>query len=229
MSNTLSLDRPTTDERPDVGSWRRWRRRLTLLLLLALLTWLGLSALLLFTIHQRSFVDQAAQADVIVVLGSGLQRGGRPGPALTRRTFHGADLYHAGHAERIICSGGQAPHQPRSEAEACAELLRSRGVPQAAIIREERSRSTEENALYTRETMRAEGWQRALVVSDPYHMFRSAYLFDRYEIDALFSPVDHQYLRQSVYTRSILREVLAFQWQIVKDTLNLPFTYVPLL
>jgi len=73
---------------------------------------------------------------------------------LTRRMDTGIERWAALHAEdpqvRLVLSGGQAPGQPRSEAAAMAEHARSRGVPDAAIVLEDRSRTTEENVAFTR-------------------------------------------------------------------------------
>ncbi len=89
----------------------------------------------------------------VAVLGSGLEAGRMP-DLLTRRMDTGIERWAALHAEdpqvRLVLSGGQAPGQPRSEAAAMAEHARSRGVPDAAIVLEDRSRTTEENVAFTR-------------------------------------------------------------------------------
>ena len=77
----------------------------------------------------------------VAVLGSGLEAGRMP-DLLTRRMDTGIERWAALHAEdpqvRLVLSGGQAPGQPRSEAAAMAEHARSRGVPDAAIVLEDR-------------------------------------------------------------------------------------------
>lgn len=89
----------------------------------------------------------------VAVLGSGLEAGRMP-DLLTRRMDTGIERWAALHAEdpqvRLVLSGGQAPGQPRSEAAAMAEHARSRGVPDAVIVLEDRSRTTEENVAFTR-------------------------------------------------------------------------------
>src|SRR5690606_795819 len=115
-----------------------------------------------------SRTDSAQPADVIVVLGAGLRRDGRPGPALVRRGERAAQLYAEGYAPAVLCSGGYAMTQTRSEADACREVLLENGVPEESIFLEDRSRSTEENALYTRELMRANDRHTLQAVSDGY-------------------------------------------------------------
>ena len=128
-------------------------------------------------IHHRGTIDNAEESDVIIVLGAGLLRDGRPGWALTRRSLHGAELWRRGMAPYVLCAGGKAESYPRSEAAACREVLLSRGVPADAIILEDRSRSTEENAIFSRRVMIDEGLLDAVLVSDSYHMLRASWLF----------------------------------------------------
>lgn len=200
-----------------------WRWFLRLMLL-----WLVLALLLGSAIILYGQADRAENADVIVVLGAGLSRNNRPGPALIRRTEQAAALYARGLAGTVICTGGYGYGRTRSEADACAELLLARGVPSSAIVLEDQSRSTEENALYTREIMDANGWITAVVVSDSYHLLRAAWIFNQAGIASTTSPAasappPFQHLS------AIAREVAAFHWLVVKGVLNLPVTYVPII
>ena len=202
----------------------RWWRRLAVRLLV-----LWLVSVLLFSaaVFLYGRVDRAQTADVIVVLGAGLLRGDRPGPALIRRSAQAAELWQRGIANHILCAGGFGFNRARSEADACAQLLRDAGVPAAAITIEDRSRSTEENALYTREIMEAQGWQTAALVSDGYHLLRAHWLFDNQGIENWPSPAaDPPFLN---HLSSTLREVVAFHWLVFKSVLNLPVTYVPVI
>lgn len=172
-------------------------------------------------------IDRAQQADVIVVLGAGVTRDSRPGPALTRRSKRAAELWQQGLAPQLICSGGQPGYATRSEADACREVLEGQGVLATAIFLEEQSRSTEENARFTRAVMDAHGWRTAIVVSDGYHLLRAAWLFNNQGIPNYTSPAADPSFPNLLSAMS--REVAAFHWQALKDVLNLPFTYVPVL
>lgn len=195
----------------------RWVFRLAL-------AWLVLVLVLISAIYVYGRADRADTADVIVVLGAGLRPDNRPGPALIRRTGQAAALWQQGVAQHIVCTGGIPYRATRSEAAACAELLENSGVPADAIHLEERSRSTEENARFAYEILQANGWTNAVVVSDGYHLLRATWLFSQQGIPNMTSPaVDPPFWNHLTFT---LREVLAFHWQIFKDALNLPFTYV---
>lgn len=201
------------------------KRRIVRIGLALLLAWMVMCVVLAGAVFAYSRVDDAHEADVILVLGAGLRRDGRPGPALWRRGEQAAALYAQGYADHLICSGGITSQQPRSEADACREVLESFGVPREAIILEEASRSTEENAAYSRTIMQSNGWTRLLVVSDGYHLLRTQWIFAQQGMAIYTSPAaDPPFLN---LLSSMGREVVALHWQLVKSILNLPITYVP--
>ena len=193
------------------------------------LIWLFGCAILVAIIHYTGTIDEAVPSDVIIVLGAGMTDDGRPNWALSRRAEHAAELWHMGYAENIICTGGVGRNViiPRSEAEGCQEVLLGQGVPQSAIILEDTSRSTEENARNSQVIMQANGWETAILVSDSYHVFRARHIFNRAGINVLLSPVPIAKIESPVfYAYSMVREIFALHWQFIKEALNLPFTYV---
>ncbi len=121
--------------------------------------------------------------DAIVVLGCRVARDGTPSIAMRRRVGYAVSLYREGRAPRIVMTGGQGEDEPLSEARAAAKLAEDQGVPPEAIVLEEESQSTEQNAEFAR---RALGQGEVLVVSDAYHVTRGARVFERYfdEVDA---------------------------------------------
>lgn len=141
--------------------------------------------------------------DAIVVLGCRVVPGGAPSFALERRARHAARLYHAGLAPRVITTGGIGDFAP-SEAEVAARVLGREGVPDSAILREDASTSTQENAAFAKQRY---GGRRVLVVTDAFHTWRAERVFARNyeEVVAVGtrSPI------ASERARSALREVLA--------------------
>lgn len=206
---------------------RLLKSRLVRALLIILVVWMVICVALAGIVYAYSRSDGAQTADVIVVLGAGLRRDGRPGPALLRRGARAAELYAEGYAPRLICSGGYPVRNTRSEADACREVLMANGVPQDAILLEDRSRSTEENALYTDEIMQANDWQSALVVTDGYHMLRARWIFALQGLNIYTSPAPDPPLINHII--SMGREVVALHWQAFKTIFNIPATYVPYL
>jgi len=190
--------------------------------------WLAVSLGLAVAVHTYGYQDHVTEADTLIVLGAGLSRSGNATAAQRYRTQRAAVLWHEGRAPNIICTGGTPWYADRSEADACKEILIADGVPEDAIFLENRSRSTQENALYSREIMEAHGWTTAVVVSDRYHLLRANWLFNSAGITAFTTPSSVAYLGLFTYGRNLAREVAALEWQAFANLLNLPFTHVPL-
>jgi uncharacterized SAM-binding protein YcdF (DUF218 family) len=146
--------------------------------------------------------------DVGVVLGAAVRPNGLASAALLRRAEHGALLYRSGRVARLLMSGGVV-RRPPAEAALMRRVALAAGVPEAAVLTEERSRNTLENAAYSREIIRAAGWRRTLVITDGYHLPRALYVFRR-----LGLPVDGEAapgpLSGGEMARAWLREAIAF-------------------
>lgn len=115
--------------------------------------------------------------DAIVVLGCRVSRDGTPSLAMRRRVGYAVSLFREGRAPRIVMTGGRGEDEPISEASAAARVAERLGVPREAILMEEESQSTEENAEFAR---RALGAGDVLLVSDAYHVTRGTRVFERY-------------------------------------------------
>ncbi len=125
---------------------------------------------------------------VIIVAGCRVYPDGRPSPALEWRVHKAVELWKQQAAPRIVFTGGLGQYPP-AEAEASALLAESLGVPRAAMVLEEESTSTLENARNAAAKLEEAGKARVLLVTDAYHVFRARHLFARYfgEVDAVGS------------------------------------------
>jgi len=141
--------------------------------------WL-LSALLLDRYGRRGRGDRHLNDggwDAIVVAGCAVMPDGSPSRALRRRTERAVELWRQGIAPVIVLTGGRGGDRP-AEARAAASYARERlGVPATALLIEDRSSTTEENARFTRDVLDAAA---VVVVSDAYHIFRCERVFSRY-------------------------------------------------
>ncbi|MFE3773031.1 YdcF family protein [Streptomyces sp. NPDC057579] len=118
-------------------------------------------------------------ADYVVVLGSGLIGGTKVPPLLASRLERGRSVYERlvarGSAPLLLTSGGQGPDEKLPESHAMADYLIERGFPADRIVREDRSRTTEENLEFSRALMeQADPDYRCVVVTNNYHAFRAA-------------------------------------------------------
>ena len=212
---------------PTTAPKSKTRKRLKRMALFILFACLLYFAAFATAVHFTGLQDSAEAADIIIVLGAGLKEDGRPGPALTRRTRHAAALWHEGIAPLVLCTGGQSEYYPRAEAAACREILLGAGLPAAAILMEERSRSTEENAIYSQRLLHDLELSRIVLVSDSYHMLRARWLFAMQGIDAFASPAPADRIHgRLVYPYSLVREFVAFNWQLFKEAFGIPLTHV---
>lgn len=212
---------PTQPSKPKRS---RWLRRLLITLVVGGLLYF---CSFITAIHIVGSMDRAEEADAIIVLGAGIRRDGRPGWALTRRAEMGAELWHQGMAPHVLCTGAQAEGYPRSEATACQEILLREGVPESAIWLEENSRSTEENAIYSREILEEHGVSSVVLVSDSYHMLRSEWIFRSEGILASTSPIPASRINRPLfYPFSLVREFAAFHWFIFKEVFNIEITHI---
>ena len=115
--------------------------------------------------------DDRPAADAIVVLGAA-QYNGRPSAVLKARLDHAIDLYQAGVARYLVVTGGKADGDITTEAASARAFAESRGVPPAAILAEDRGRTTLESLRGVAAILRAHGLTSAVFVSDRTHMLR---------------------------------------------------------
>jgi uncharacterized SAM-binding protein YcdF (DUF218 family) len=91
------------------------------------------------------------------------------------------ELYRLGKIKRILISTGALTldRQGPNEAHHTAAFLQRLGIPDTAIIIEDRSRNTYENALFTAELLSSKGLygQSSLLITSPFHMRRSMACF----------------------------------------------------
>lgn len=137
-------------------------------------------------------------AEAIVVLGGMTAPPIPPRPTTDvadsfDRLLHALRLWKAGKAPLLIVSGGNMSFLTGSdltEARRMQALAQEYGVPASAIILEERSRNTFENALYVREVLEERGLKKILLVTSASHMPRSAAVFRTQGIDFVAAPTD---------------------------------------
>jgi len=129
-------------------------------------------------------VETLPAADAIVVLGGGVSGNTNTCPyaelsMAADRVAHAARLWKAGKAPVVIPSGER-------ETMASLPLLRELGLPDSAILVENKARNTEENVKFVAELVkgRGEGLKgsrpRILLVTSAWHMRRSLLMFRKY-------------------------------------------------
>jgi uncharacterized SAM-binding protein YcdF (DUF218 family) len=77
-----------------------------------------------------------------------------------------------------------------TEADAARTILLEWGVPDAAILVEKQSKSTMENARFSRDMLAVRGIKRALLVTSAAHMPRAVGVFRKAGLEVSPSPAD---------------------------------------
>jgi uncharacterized SAM-binding protein YcdF (DUF218 family) len=126
-------------------------------------------------------------ADAALVLGAAVLWD-RPSPVFAERLRHAGELYRQGKVGKIVLTGGLSPEDKLTEAEAGRRWLLAEGVPDGALILEDRSRTTLENLLFSQPILAENGIDTVLIVSDPLHMRRAIEIAERLGIDAAPAP-----------------------------------------
>ena len=124
-----------------------------------------------FRIWAQGQRDERRPADAIVVMGAA-QYDGRPSPLFAARLEHAVELFHAGIAQRLIVTGGKADGDRTTEAATARAYAIAHGVPAAAILGEDTSRTTLESIRAVGAVLRDHGLKDAVFVSDRPHMLR---------------------------------------------------------
>ena len=144
-------------------------------------------------------------ADAIVVLGGATKSAffPRPGVDLSEagdRVLYGAQLYREGKAPFVIASGGRVEWRGGGPSESAdmAQILKTVGVPAAAILQDPTSLNTYQNAVNVRKIMKERGINKILLVTSAMHMPRSLQIFKRQGINAIPAPTDFLVSQQEI-------------------------------
>lgn len=114
--------------------------------------------------------------DAIVVLGARVRPDGSASVSLRRRVALGCELLRAGHAPKLVVTGGRVGGPITEAAAALAYVEGAELAPRGALVLEEAATSTRTNATSTRALL---GDASVLVVTDDWHVPRSRMLFSR--------------------------------------------------
>lgn len=126
--------------------------------------------------------DESAPA--AVVLGAA-QYNGEPSDALRGRLDAAAELYSVGRVELIVVTGGGQDEDTTTEGKTGYDYLRqTAGVPDEDLRIENQGSSTYESLAAASRFLRAEGIDKVLVVTDPYHSRRSQLIAEEVGLDA---------------------------------------------
>jgi uncharacterized SAM-binding protein YcdF (DUF218 family) len=154
---------------------------------------------------------------VAVVLGTQVLPGGRPSRTLEARVRHAAVLYRTGESGLLIPTGGLGEHPP-SEAEVMARILREEGVPEEAVLLEDRAVNTWDSARLVTAMVEKLGVSSVVVVTDPLHCVRTVAAFRQAGLMAWAEPVYSSPMWRGRWSRrgQLAREIGALTWYMIR-------------
>ncbi len=115
-------------------------------------------------------VNQAPRgSDVIVVLAGGSEN----------RVKLGIELFKQGFGANMLFSGKTPIARNITAAESMAVQSERSGVPKEKIVLEDKSTSTYENAIFTKQLLEISNYKSAIIVTSNYHMRRTMLVFNK--------------------------------------------------
>lgn len=144
----------------------------------------------------RPGLDVPADAGALVVLGGYVRPdpvyplGGVLADDTMGRCVHAVEVHKASGIRPVVVSGGDLDPDKDGPtvALAMAEELRARGVADEALLLEESSLNTIDNARECRRRLEPTGTRRIVLVTDAFHMRRAAACFERQGFEVIPSP-----------------------------------------
>lgn len=195
----------------ELSRWSIRRRVAVVVFTLLALGWM-VSAV---TVLRAATRDAARPAQAIVVLGAAQYRG-RPSPVLRARLDHAVGLYARGIAPRVVVTGGIAEGDTASEAAVSRIYALAAGVPDSALLLENEGRTTGQSLERVARLLKARRIDTVIVVSDPFHVLRAAFVAERAGLTAYTSPT-----RTSGVWRRVLNQPGYFFGETLKAPLAL--------
>src|SRR5262245_61443577 len=153
--------------------------------------------------------DARPRSDAIVVLGAS-QYNGRPSSWFEARLDHARMLYEQGVSPQIVTVGGKQPGDEFTEAGSGRRWLIEHGVPADSVIALETGSDTLASLKAVDRLFSSRNWDSAVIVTDPWHSYRSRAMARDLGIDAATSPT-----RQGPAVRERGTEVT----QIIRETI----------
>lgn len=146
-----------------------------------------------------------ATADVIVLLGGGTEPNSPPRSTVELnsagdRVTYTYKLYRDDAAPLLLLSGGSIDFLSDSSAtpaENMAGLLTMLGVPESALILQNQSENTEQDALFSCRIIKERGFEEVILVTSAWHMPRSVALFEAQGCRVIPAPADYSITESS--------------------------------
>ena len=188
------------------------RYKITAAMLAALMVYIAANTA---SIYIYAEMDEKRAADTAIILGAAADESG-PSPVYRERINHGIELYNDGYVGKLIMTGGTGEGNTHSDAYIAKQYAVSQGIPDGDILTEDTSTITQENLEKSKLIMDENGFDTAIIVSDPLHMRRAMLLARDAGITAYSSPTPTtMYVSAKTKLPFLAREVffyIGYKW-----------------
>jgi len=134
--------------------------------------------------------EDIRQANVIVVLSGGIDKGRYLSLISSHRIVRGVQLYFEGKAKKILFSGGIPKEIGVAEAAVMAQEARRLNIPAEDILLEKRSKNIHEQAVEVKKIAQSQQWKSILLVTSHSRMKRSLMAFEYVGFKVYPAPAD---------------------------------------
>ena len=168
-------------------------------------------------------VNDIPAREVGMVLGCPVYSGSRFNPVLAGRLQAAAELYHAGKVKTLVVSGADYPERFYNEIPAMTQALIELGVPEDAIVGDNKGLRTLDSILRMRDVFGCDGF---ITISQRDHVERALYLADHHGISSIgFEAGIPSGLYPDEWLFSSIRAPLSNVKAILDIAVNLPAKY----
>jgi uncharacterized SAM-binding protein YcdF (DUF218 family) len=191
--------------------YRITRRRFVKVTFIFAVLWLLVfyTPLVWYLARPLKIADKPQHADAIVVFAGGVGESGKAGQGYEERVLHAVDLYKNGYAKNLIFSSGYT--YALKEILIMKALAVSLGVPEQAIILEDKAKNTYENVIFTKDILNKEKQRKILLVSSPYHMRRALLIFKKEAkgIEVICTPIPYSgfYAHGAIWKQANIQQI----------------------
>jgi uncharacterized SAM-binding protein YcdF (DUF218 family) len=190
-----------------------WSRIVVTILLLVIGTYTSFG----FGVYAASFGTTATTADAAIVMGAAV-RNGQPSTAFRGRIDHAISLWRSGKVRKLILTGGRPSDSILAEAEIARNYAVTCGVPEECLFIETDSHTTFQNLFFAQGVARAHGLSSFIIVSDPYHLRRSARIADYLGLEFQTSTTEHSPINNfDFFFREIGRNIKFFALHLLQS------------
>lgn len=166
-------------------------------------------------VYNMSKPKMPKQADAAVILGAAAWDK-RPSPVFRERINHALYLYQTGMVKKLIFTGGTPKAGFMTEAAVGRRYALQHGVDAEDILYENMSRDTYQNLVNAKALADDNNIDSVIIVSDPYHMARAAFMARDLNMQAQTSPTPTtRFTATQSQLRFLAQEaylLMAYQW-----------------